>query len=120
VSARLVQDVIEHSQARGSAYTLLLIMAHQANAPDEPRCWASAQTLSEQARLPRTTLYLARAELLELGEIAVLAEGGGRGKWTTYEIVLPGCQQSRDGAVAGVGNRPKTVPKPSRTRARPC
>jgi hypothetical protein len=112
MSARLVQDAIEHSKAEGSARLLLVVMA---NVSREGLVWG-LECFAKTTQLPRRTLYEARGRLIALGELRVAQQGGGRGKKTVYEIAVG---PPRNSAVARKVYAPETVRKPSGNCASP-
>jgi hypothetical protein len=83
---RTVADVRDFSEATGSAYIVLVMLAERA--PDETRCaHPGIDLLAKDARISRSTCVRALNELEAMGEIRALAyRKGGRGKATDWFI----------------------------------
>lgn len=79
--------VVEHSKARGSDYTVLLMLANHAHA-DGTNAHPSTETLAREARVSVRTVQGALKRLQALGEVVCVPNGGPRGV-NRYAILLP-------------------------------
>lgn len=85
---RTVADVRDYSNARGSAYTVLVMLSERA--PDETRiAHPGIDLLARDSRVSRSTCQRALQQLEEMGEIeAVAFREGGRGKATEWAVLV--------------------------------
>lgn len=97
---RTVADVRDYSQANGSPYTVLVMLAERA--PDETRiAHPGINLLAHDSRVSRSTCQRALKTLEELGEIrAVSYREGGRGMATDWEILVGSEKGSQNGTVS--------------------
>jgi hypothetical protein len=113
VNARLLDAVLEHSQARGAARLLLAALAAVAD-DDGTIDGLSTDELRAVAGLSDTTYRRARAALLASGELDLLEDGGGRGRMNRWRIAVAGCRDLDTRPVvarrlAAAGSRPWTA-----------
>lgn len=89
MSVRAIGSVFRHSQSRGVVRLVLLAMADEAN--DQGLLTAyqrSFSHLARKAQCARSSVQRAVEELVEMGEIEVLATGRGHKK-SDYRLLLP-------------------------------
>lgn len=79
-----VETAYRQSCATGSARHVLIYLCHRAD--ETGQCWPSQRTIADAVGVSRRTVINALAELQELGEVAVIGGGLGRGNVTTYQI----------------------------------
>lgn len=68
--------VLEHSQSKGVARLVLLIIADIAN--DEGEAWPGSELIAKKANIERQNVPRAIRELVKLGELTVITRGGPR------------------------------------------
>jgi hypothetical protein len=96
VSVKVQSKVWEHSRASGNTLVVLLKIAD--NCDDSGRnAWPSIPTLARYCRCSESTVKRSIRELVELGEIEVVTNGGGREPGSRYapnlyRVVLEGYQ----------------------------
>jgi len=121
MSIKIMAEVWEYSQAKGSELLLLLALADHADSV-HAQCWPSVQRLALLIRMSeRNTQYLLR-KLEADGHIAIQLRGSSR-RTNLYRIHRPWCKDytghkcadangcTEDGATA-VAPDPKAEPKP--------
>lgn len=82
--------VFRHSASKGSARLVLLAMADEANDQGLLTAYRRSQSwLGKKANVDGTTVRRAIQQLVQLGELQVLAKGDGRDS-SDYRILLPG------------------------------
>jgi hypothetical protein len=121
MSIKIMAEVWEHSQAKGSDLLLLLALADHADSV-HALCWPSVQRLALLIRMSeRNTQYLLR-KLEADGHIAIQLRGSSR-RTNLYRIHRPWCKDytghkcadangcTEDGATT-VAPDPKSEPKP--------
>ena len=102
MSVRLMADVFEFSEARGTDRMVLLAIADEAD-DDGKGGYPGFDLLAHKCRLPRTTVRRAVDRLEELGELRVFRPvQRGRGHYTTYEVTIA----EKRARVALSGNGP--------------
>lgn len=95
MSVKATSLVWEHSRATGVELLVLLAIADYTN--DDGRAWPSQDTIARKARCSDRTVRRVVDRLVELGELAVLREGGGRGRSAVYRLTLT--RTDRPGSV---------------------
>jgi len=130
MSVKIMAEVWEHSQAKGSELLLLLALSHYADSV-RAECWPSVRRLALMIRMSeRNTQYLLR-KLAKDGHIAITLRGSPR-KTNLYRVLRPWCKDCTGHEGAGATGctvhgakafapDPKSEPKPEereRTRAR--
>jgi hypothetical protein len=75
-----------HSQARGSAKTVLLVLAERANDADA-QAWPSVRRIAADAGISERSVSYALRKLVELGELKV-EEGRGRSHTSRYTVLV--------------------------------
>jgi hypothetical protein len=88
MSSSTVAQVRSHSQSKGSARLLLLVIASHENA-DTGWAWPSLETLAHEIALSRRRVIQLIHVLEALGELTV-RRGHGRGHVNFYQVILPG------------------------------
>jgi len=114
MSIKLMADVWEHADAKGSELLLLLAIADNAN--DSGEAWPGVKTLAKKTRLSkRNVQYLIRR--LEIKGLLQVEEGKGpRGCNLFTPIIDRGCNPASEGVQSSVGGGAIAVaPKSSRT-----
>jgi DNA-binding transcriptional MocR family regulator len=103
MSVRVQSRVWEHSKATGNALMVLLKIADSCD--DSGRnAWPSIASLARYCRCSESTVHRAIRELVELGELEVVVNGGGgRFQGTTrapnlYRVIVEGCQSDTPAA----------------------
>ena len=86
MSMASVAQVRSSSKSRGSARTLLLVIASHAN-PDTGWAWPSLDTLAQEVAITRRHVIRLVAHLETLGELEV-RRGHGRGHVNFYRVCL--------------------------------
>ena len=81
---RHVEAVYANRSTSGATRQVLLYLAHRAN--DNGQCWPSQATIAADVGITRRTVIRAIEALQELGEVAVIRTGNGRGNVTLYEL----------------------------------
>jgi hypothetical protein len=121
MSTKIMAEVWEYSQAKGSELLLLLALADYADSV-HGQCWPAVQRLSMLIRMSeRNTQYLLR-KLEADGHIAIHLRGSPR-KTNLYQVLRPWCKDCAvpitEGATGCTGNGaiafapdPKADPKP--------
>ena len=106
---RTVADVRDHSSARGSTYTVALMLAERA--PDETRvARPGLDQLAKDSRVSRSTAQRALTWLEERGEIeAVANRQGGRGRATEWAIRVG--EGAQDDTLSGEPERVSSTPE---------
>jgi hypothetical protein len=105
MSHRSTAAVYDHSRSKGSARLVLLAMADEANdqglltAYRRSRSW-----LARKANVDAGTVRRAIRELVDLGELEVLATGDGRDS-SDYRLTLPGLGEGGRDAPPGEASR---------------
>jgi hypothetical protein len=90
MSVKIMAEVWEHSQAKGSELLLLLALSHYADSV-RAECWPSVRRLALMIRMSeRNTQYLLR-KLAKDGHIAITLRGSTR-KTNLYRILFPWCK----------------------------
>lgn len=71
MSVQAMSWVIDHSQSKGQAYTVLLMIANRVNEKEhgDAVCWPSQETLAEESRCSVRTVQRCLDQLVTLGEI---------------------------------------------------
>ncbi len=87
MSVQAQTAVINHSRARGSVYTVLLMLANHAHA-DGTNAYPSVETLAREARVSVRTVQGALQHLIAMGEVSCTPREGPRGT-NIYSILLP-------------------------------
>jgi hypothetical protein len=127
MATKIMTEVWEHSQAKGSALLLLLALSDFADS-DHAQCWPAVQRLAFMIRMSeRNTQYLLR-RLAADGHIAIHLRGSPR-KTNLYQVLRPWCKdcagqppggatgRTGKGAIASAGD-PKSETGRKRQRAR--
>jgi biotin operon repressor len=99
MSTKALSMVIHHSKASSTARHVLTIIAWF---DGESGSWPSQETLAEKTGLSKASIKRAVKELIEIGEIDVIANDGGSAhgrRSNRYEILLE-CGPSCDGTFA--------------------
>ena len=116
MSTKIMAEVWEHSQAKGSALLLLLALADYADSI-HGQCWPAVQRLSMLIRMSeRNTQYLLR-KLEAHGHIAIQLRASPR-KTNLYRVLRPWCKDCAvpitEGATGHPGNGAKAfAPDPT-------
>ena len=76
MSTVLLGAAMKYSRAKGAAFTLLLIMADIASEQHEYEVWMARENLAARAHISRRSVDTALLQLVELGEIVVVARPG--------------------------------------------
>ena len=107
---RTVADVRDHSQAKGTAYTVALMLAERA--PDETRiARPGLKRLAADARTSRSTVQRALRWLEDRGEIIPRAHRqGGRGNATEWYIAV-GVEGAQSDTLSGGTERVSSEPE---------
>lgn len=119
INARLLEQVLTHSQVRGPARLLLATLAALADDSglvDE----LSTADLCRAAGLADSTYRRARLALLASGEVALFEDGGGRGRLNRWRVAQP--SQALGAAPTGQRRRapvPRQLPLLSPVRSQP-
>jgi hypothetical protein len=120
---KAVRWVLEHSEARGSARLVLLVLAEHANG-DSP-AWPSVATIAQEANITERGVQLALHELERLGEVKV-DPGGGRKRCNGYHLpktpnsVRPSTSETPNSVRPSEVETPKSVPEtPKSVRRNP-
>lgn len=87
MSVRVLSAVIEHSEAEGTNFVVLLMLADHANG--DGRCWPTADRIARRARVSRSTVFRAIEELEALGEVQREVRGKRAGGPNVYRV-MPG------------------------------
>ncbi len=98
MSLQAQSAVINHSQATGSEYLVLLMLANHAHA-DGTGAYPSVSTLAREARVGIRTCQEAIKRLIQLGELQRELRAGPRGV-NVYHICLPGMVRYQEPSVA--------------------
>ncbi len=108
MSMTSVAQVRSSSKSRGSARTLLLILASHTN-PDTGWAWPSLDTLAQETALTRRHVIRLVAHLEALGELQV-RRGHGRGHVNFYRVHLASApEQAPPGPSTGDRSDPQKV-----------
>jgi hypothetical protein len=108
MSMTSVAQVRSLSKSRGSARTLLLILASHTN-PDTGWAWPSLDTLAQETALTRRHVIRLVAHLEALGELQV-RRGHGRGHVNFYRVHLASApEQATPGPSTGHRSRSQKV-----------
>lgn len=99
MSVRASSWAWECSQARGSAFLVLLCLADHAG-QDGGDAWPSVERLAHRCRVDERTVQRALATLRDLGEIVVQDEATSR-RPTRYRLVMRGDNLSPQAEVGG-------------------
>jgi hypothetical protein len=86
MSGRAVGWVFDHSPMRGAAFLVQVALADVANDMHENELWCSTVTLSKKCRCARYTVTRALADLVDAGQLEVIAETPGRS--TRYRMLF--------------------------------
>lgn len=78
--------VFEHSKASGNTYVVLLALADHAD--EKLQCFPGHKSLAKKARVSVPTVKRCLARLVDLGELEVIEQGGGR-KSNRYLMPCP-------------------------------
>ncbi|MGI8559622.1 MAG: DnaA N-terminal domain-containing protein [Solirubrobacteraceae bacterium] len=107
INARLLEVVLGHSRARGSARLLLAALAALA---DDTGAVDGLSTVDVRraAGLADSTYRRARAALLASGEVELVDDGGGRGRTNRWRVIEP----AQYGAQPAVVSRRRRAPPP--------
>jgi hypothetical protein len=99
--------VIRHSQHRGAAYTVLLMIANHAN-PQGENSFPSVPTLAFEARVSERQVTRVLPELEASGELVIVARKSGQGNRLRFSLphVRPWVE-SQQGEKRGRGRPPK-------------
>ena len=109
MSAKAVQIVIHHSKAKPTARHVLTIIASY---DGDSGSWPSQETISEKSGLTTRTVKRCIAELIELGEVDVIANDGGSngGRRSNRYVILIECPEVCDKTFAHRPNRGHSRP----------
>jgi len=104
MSSKALSMVIHHSKASPTARHVLTIIAWY---DTESGAWPSQETIAEKTGLTTRTVKRAIAELLDIGEIDVIANQGGSngGRRSNLYVFLLDCPDGCDGSFAHRPNR---------------
>jgi len=104
MSSKALGMVIHHSKASATARHVLTIIAWF---DGDAGAWPSQETIAKKTGLTTRTVKRCIAELLELGEIDVVANGGGSngGRRSNLYVFLLECPDSCDKTFAHRPNR---------------
>jgi len=104
MSSKALSMVIHHSKASPTARHVLTIIAWY---DTESGAWPSQETIAEKTGLTTRTVKRAIAELLDIGEIDVIANQGGSngGRRSNLYVFLLDCPDGCDRSFAHRPNR---------------
>ena len=99
MSSKALSMVIHHSKASASARHVLTIIAWF---DGESGSWPSQETIKEKTGLSKRTIGRAIAELIDIGEIDVIANDGGshHGRRSNRYVIMLDCGPFCDGTFA--------------------
>ena len=99
MSAKAVQLVAHHSQAKATARHVLMIIAFF---DGDSGSWPSQQTIAKHTGLETRTIKRMIKYLVEIGELDVIANGGGSngGRRSNEYIILIDCPEGCDKSFA--------------------
>jgi biotin operon repressor len=99
MSSKALSMVIHHSKASPTARHVLTIIAWF---DGESGSWPSQETIHEKTGMSKRTIGRAIKELLEIGEIDVIANDGGshHGRRSNRYVILLDCDAFCDGTFA--------------------
>lgn len=86
MSIQAVGWVLEQSESRGFPRLVMIALANHAN--DTHECWPSQRTIAREAGVSTGMVPKAVAELVDLGEIEIVAPGDAR-RSTRYRLRFP-------------------------------
>lgn len=98
MSADATGWVWKNSPFSGSKLLVHLAMADVANDTHANELWMTRNSLAEKARVTRSTVDRALAELIEDGLLDVIENGRGRGHSTRYRLLL---ESASSGGLSG-------------------
>lgn len=99
MSIRIMTDVWEHSEAKGTELLLLLAIADYAN--DEGRAWPSLSTLGKKCRVGVRHVVRLMHQLEDRGEIKIMRRVGRRGN-NHYVITCSATSAVQDTSTSAV------------------
>ena len=104
MSSKALSMVIHHSKASPTARHVLTIIAWY---DTESGAWPSQETIAEKTGLTTRTVKRAIAELLDIGEIDVIANQGGSngGRRSNLYVFLLDCPETCDKSFSHRPNR---------------
>lgn len=110
MSVEAIAIVLHHSKAQGSALAVMIGIANHAG---DGGAWPSIATLAKYGRCTERSVQRAIKQLVDLGEVAVVVQGGGPARmrdWqrpNRYDVLLT-CPQTCDRSAQ---HRDLTLPK---------
>ena len=99
MSTKAVQMVVHHSKAKATARHVLTVIAFF---DGDSGSWPSQETIAKHTGLDTRTIKRQIKHLLEIGELDVIANGGGSngGRRSNQYVILLDCPESCDGSFA--------------------
>ena len=87
MSWQVVDRVLKHSRARGSARLVLISIASHAH-PDGTGSYPAVETIAREANLSKREVFRSLSRLRDLGEITIEPRGVGPGTPNLYAVIL--------------------------------
>jgi Helix-turn-helix domain len=84
------RHAVTTSPAKGSAYTVHLILADHAD--DTGLCWPSVPTLAQECRMSKSAVYAALTDLEALGVVGRIRSPGKRTRYRLFFQAIEGCK----------------------------